>query len=36
VLAQIRALVVGATPELIDAPVGEAKTPPPRTVFYGK
>ena len=35
VLAQIRALVVGATPELIDAPAADAKTPPPRTVFYG-
>ena len=34
VLAQIRALVVGATPELIDAPVGDARIPPPRTVFY--
>ena len=36
VLAQIRALVVGATPELIDAPAGDAKTTPPRTVFYGQ
>jgi hypothetical protein len=36
VLAQVRALVVGATPELIDAPVEGAKTPPPRTVFYGQ
>jgi hypothetical protein len=34
VLAQIRALVVGATPELMDAPGRGAKTPPPRTVFY--
>lgn len=36
VLAQIRALVVGATPELIDAPAADARTPPPRTVFYGQ
>lgn len=36
VLAQVRALVVGATPELIDAPAPDAKAPPPRTVFYGR
>lgn len=35
VLAQIRALVVGATPELVDAPPRPARTVPPRTVFYG-
>lgn len=35
VLAQIRALVVGATPELVDA-TAEAATPPPRTSFYGE
>lgn len=34
VLAQIRALVVGATPALIDGPAA-AKAAPPRTVFYG-
>jgi hypothetical protein len=36
VLAQIRALVVGATPELINAPADDARTRPPRTVFYGQ
>ncbi|WP_067671141.1 hypothetical protein [Nocardia miyunensis] len=36
VLAQIRALVVGATPELVNAPAGTGKTPPPRTTFYGE
>jgi hypothetical protein len=36
VLAQIRALVVGATPELINAPADGARTRPPRTVFYGQ
>jgi hypothetical protein len=35
VLAQIRALVVGATPELMDAPPRKDRTVPPRTVFYG-
>jgi len=35
VLAQIRALVVGATPELVDAPPRQDKTAPPPTVFYG-
>lgn len=35
VLAQIRALVVGATPELVRAPPRPDRTPPPRTVFYG-
>jgi hypothetical protein len=35
VLAQIRALVVGATPELMDAPPRQDRTVPPRTVFYG-
>jgi hypothetical protein len=34
VLAQVRALVVGATPELADAPERAGRTPPPRTVFY--
>ena len=34
VLAQIRALVVGATPELLDRPTVR-DVPPPRTVFYG-
>ncbi|MFD4599791.1 hypothetical protein ACFWPQ_17390 [Streptomyces sp. NPDC058464] len=34
VLAQIRALVVGATPELLDAPPSTARTAPPPTVFY--
>jgi len=34
VLAQIRALVVGATPELLDRPDTES-VPAPRTVFYG-
>jgi hypothetical protein len=35
VLAQIRALVVGATPELVDAPRRTDRTVPPPTVFYG-
>ncbi|MFI5957366.1 hypothetical protein [Cryptosporangium sp. NPDC051539] len=35
VLAQIRALVVGATPRLVDAPTVRS-VPPPRTVFYGE
>jgi len=35
VLAQIRALVVGATPELVHAPPRKDRTLPPRTVFYG-
>ena len=35
VLAQIRALVVGATPELVDAPPRPDRTVPPPTVFYG-
>ena len=35
VLAQIRALVVGATPELVHAPPRKDRTVPPRTVFYG-
>ncbi|WP_110239641.1 hypothetical protein [Nocardioides gilvus] len=35
VLAQIRALVVGATPELLDAPPRKDRAEPPRTVFYG-
>ena len=35
VLAQIRALVVGATPELVRAPIGGDRTVPPPTVFYG-
>lgn len=35
VLAQIRALVVGATPELVHAPPSQDRTVPPRTVFYG-
>lgn len=35
VLAQIRALVVGATPELLHAPVRQERTVPPPTVFYG-
>jgi hypothetical protein len=35
VLAQIRALVVGATPELVHAPPGQQRTAPPPTVFYG-
>ncbi|MGH3304130.1 MAG: hypothetical protein ACRDOK_21115, partial [Streptosporangiaceae bacterium] len=35
VLAQIRALVVGATPELLNASAAANRTPPPRTVFYG-
>ncbi|HOZ59858.1 MAG TPA: hypothetical protein PKY70_16870, partial [Nakamurella multipartita] len=35
VLAQIRALVVGATPELVNAPQHSDRTVPPRTVFYG-
>lgn len=34
VLAQIRALVVGATPQLINAP--DAVAPAPRTSFYGE
>jgi hypothetical protein len=34
-LAQIRALVVGATPELVDAPPRPDRTVPPPTVFYG-
>jgi hypothetical protein len=34
-LAQIRALVVGATPELLHAPLRRDRTSPPRTVFYG-
>jgi hypothetical protein len=35
VLAQIRALVVGPTPELVDAPPRPDRTVPPPTVFYG-
>ncbi len=35
VLAQIRALVVGATPELLDRPDTDS-VPAPRTVFYGE
>jgi hypothetical protein len=35
VLAQIRALVVGATPELVHAPPTTDRTVPPPTVFYG-
>jgi hypothetical protein len=35
VLAQIRALVVGATPELMHAPPRPDRTLPPRTIFYG-
>lgn len=35
VLAQIRAVVVGATPKLVDAPPRPGRTVPPRTVFYG-
>jgi hypothetical protein len=35
VLAQIRALVVGATPELVHAPPSRTRTSPPPTVFYG-
>lgn len=35
VLAQIRALMVGATPELMRAPPRQDRTVPPRTVFYG-
>lgn len=35
VLAQIRALVVGATPLLLDAPEGLERTTPQPTVFYG-
>ena len=35
VLAQIRALVVGATPELVNTPRSAQRTAPPRTVFYG-
>jgi len=35
VLAQVRALVVGATPELVNAADGPAK-PAPRTSFYGE
>ncbi|MGD9958389.1 hypothetical protein [Nocardioides sp.] len=35
VLAQIRALVVGATPELVRRPPDEERTVPPPTVFYG-
>ena len=35
VLAQIRALVVGATPELLERPAAES-VPAPRTVFYGE
>lgn len=35
VLAQIRALVVGATPELVDAE-DTRSVPAPRTVFYGE
>jgi hypothetical protein len=35
VLAQIRALVVGATPVLVNAPRSAGRTAPPRTVFYG-
>ncbi|MEW1648735.1 hypothetical protein [Streptomyces sp. NPDC091219] len=34
VLAQIRALVVGATPQLVDAPLADGRTAPPQTVFY--
>jgi hypothetical protein len=34
-LAQIRALVVGATPQLVDAPPRPDRTVPPPTVFYG-
>ncbi|MFI9823230.1 hypothetical protein ACIHFC_22555 [Streptomyces sp. NPDC052013] len=34
VLAQIRALVVGATPQLVDAPPANGRTAPPQTVFY--
>jgi hypothetical protein len=35
VLAQVRALVLGATPHLIDAHAGRSSAPAPRTVFYG-
>lgn len=35
VLAQIRALVVGATPALVAGPAA-AEAAPPRTVFYGR
>jgi hypothetical protein len=35
VLAQIRALMVGATPELMHAPPRQDRTVPPPTVFYG-
>ena len=35
VLAQIRAVVVGATPLLLHAPAHQDRTVPPRTVFYG-
>ncbi len=35
VLAQIRALVVGATPALMDDRPRPDRTTPPRTVFYG-
>jgi hypothetical protein len=35
VLAQIRALVIGATPELVDA-AGDVDRPAPRTSFYGE
>jgi len=35
VLAQIRALVVGATPELLTAASRDVRRTPPRTVFYG-
>lgn len=34
ILAQIRALVVGATPELVDAPPAAERSAPPPTIFY--
>lgn len=36
VLAQIRALVVGATPELVNRQPGASQSVPPQTVFYGR
>jgi len=36
VLAQIRALVVGATPELVNRRPGASQSVPPQTVFYDR
>lgn len=36
VLAQVRALVVGATPELVNRSAGPNRSAPPETVFYGR